>query len=340
MPRRLHIERDAAISRAIAAGQSVRSIAADFGLAVSTVYGIARREGWTWHLGPRQDVRFCARDGCSRRLPRTRNRFCSFDCFVASLRSGMPTCPQCGGRVKRRSAKFCSRGCYGRWLHSFWGEIHASRDSRIRTEARSGRPLARIAASHGVSHRTVAKIVRAPHEEHAGICEAPGCSAPLPRRRRRFCSAACRRAAHDEAGKPLCANGCGARARRRSGQFCGRLCQADFAARRARESNGARDVWIHLASVLRIPQAEIASRTGLSRKYVSVLVRRQRRLLLPAPLHVPGRFAEGPAKPASPPMALFRLSGPEGGEGVFGAIAARARPTGSRCHDPNYRRQR
>lgn len=288
MVKRKHVERDAAISRAVAAGQSVRSIAADHGLAVSTVYGITRREGWTWHFGPRQYDRFCAREGCSRRVPRTRNRFCSFDCFVAWRRSGLPACPECGGRVRRSSSKFCSRACYSRSLRGFWADINAERDRRIRTEARSGRPLAQIAALHGVSHRTVSNVVQGLEGESDGICEAPGCSAPLPRRRRRFCSAACMRAGQ-EARRPLCANGCGARASRPSGQFCGRLCQADFAARLGRERNRARDGWIYLAVVLRIPQAEIARRTGLSSNYVSILVRRQHRLLLPAPRHAPGR---------------------------------------------------
>ena len=291
MPRRQHVERDAAISRAVAAGRSVRSIAADHGLAVSTVYGITRREGWTWHAGPKQYDRFCARDGCSRRVPRARNRFCCFDCFVASRRSGLSACPQCGGRVKRGSSIFCSRACYGRALRDFWADINADRDCRIATEARSGRPLAQIAAFHGVSHRTVWNIVQGLDGEDAGTCEAPGCSAPLPRRRRRYCSAACMRAGQ-EARKAVCANGCGAPVRRRSGQFCGRACQADFAARRARERNRARDSWIYLAALLRIPQAEIALRTGLSRKYVSILVCRQRRLLLPAPRHAPGRSEE------------------------------------------------
>ncbi len=288
MPRRRHIERDAAISRAVAAGQSVRSIAAEHGLAVSTVYGITRREGWTWHAGPRQCDRFCAREGCSRRVPRTRNRFCSFDCFLAWRRSGLPACPECGGRVRRSSCIFCSRACYSRSLRGFWADINDARDRRIRTEARSGRPLAQIAAFHGVSHRTVANVVQGLEGESDGICEAPGCSAPLPRRRRRFCCAACMRAVQ-EARRPLCANGCGARASRPSGQFCGRLCQADFAARRGRERNQARDGWIYLAVVLRIPQAEIARRTGLSSNYVSILVRRQHRRLLPAPGHAPDR---------------------------------------------------
>ncbi len=288
MPRRRHIERDAAISRAVAAGQSVRSIAAEHGLAVSTVYGITRREGWTWHLGPRQYDRFCARDGCSRRVPRTRNRFCSFDCFVASRRSDLPACPQCGGRVRRSSSKFCSRACYSRSLRGFWADINAERDRRIRTEARSGRPLAQIAALHGVSHRTVSNVVQGLEEESDGICEAPGCSAALPRGRRQFCSAACMRAGQ-EARKALCANGCGARVPRRSARFCGHRCRAAFAARCSRERNRARDGWIYLAVVLRIPQAEIARRTGLSSNYVSILVRRQHRLLLPAPRHAPGR---------------------------------------------------
>lgn len=288
MVKRKYVERDAAISRAVAAGQSVRAIAADHGLAVSTVYGITRREGWTWHLGPRQYDRYCARDGCSRRVPRTRNRFCGFDCFLAWRRSGLPACPECGGKVARSSSIFCSRACYGRSLRAFWGDINAERDRRIRTEARSGRPLAEIAAFHGVSHRTVSNIVQGLDGENAGTCEAPGCSAPLPRRRRRFCSAACMRAVQ-EARKPLCANGCGARASRRSGQFCGRLCRAAFTMRSARERNRARDSWIYLAVFLRVPHEKIARRTGLSSNYVSILVRRQRRRLLPAPGHAPGR---------------------------------------------------
>ncbi|MDE0408420.1 MAG: hypothetical protein OXN81_11220 [Alphaproteobacteria bacterium] len=282
MPGRRHIARDAAISRALAAGRSVRQIAADYGLAVSTVYGITRREGWTFHNGPRQLLRFCAREGCPQPVPRTRNRFCSHECFVAWRRSHLPVCPRCGGRVKRSYSKFCSRLCYRLWLRDRWAEINEARDRRILMEARSGRPLASIAADHGVSQRTVAKTVNSPAPENAGVCAAPGCGAVLPRRRYRFCSMSCLRT-WNEAGRPLCANGCGARASRRTGRFCGSRCQAAHAARQARERNLARDNWIDLAAMLGVPQAEIARRTGLNKGYVSQIVRRRRRRLLPAP---------------------------------------------------------
>ncbi|MYE00493.1 MAG: hypothetical protein F4Y03_04330 [Alphaproteobacteria bacterium] len=288
MAGRRHIERDAAISRALASGRSVRMIAADYGLAVSTVYGITRREGWTFHNGPMQKPGFCALEGCSRRLPRPRNRFCGHDCFVAWRRSHLPVCPGCGGRVKRSTSKFCSRACYRLWLRDCWAEINAARDRRILIDARSGRPLARIAACHGVSHRTVSNIVNRPEPEDAGVCTAPGCRAPLPRRRLRFCSAACRQA-WNEAQRPLCANGCSARVSRRSGRFCGSRCHAAHAARQARERNLARDNWIDLAVMLGVPQAEIARRTGLNKGYVSQIVRRRRPLLLPAPRRAPCR---------------------------------------------------
>ncbi len=287
MARRRHVERDAAISRALAAGRSVRMVAAYYGLAVTTVYGIARREGWTWHRGPRQHPGFCARDGCSRPLPRPHNRFCSHECFVAWRRAHLPACPRCGGKVRRGYSKFCSRLCYRLWLRDFWAGTNEDRDRRIMMEARSGTPLTRIAAFHGVSHRTVSKVVQGPDGETATLCEAPGCRAPLPRRRRRFCCAACRRAWNEAQEKPSCANGCGARVSRRSGRFCGSRCHAAFAARQARERNRTRDSWIYLAALLRIPQAKIATRTGLSRRYVSVLIRRQRRPLLPPPHHRP-----------------------------------------------------
>ncbi len=282
MPGRRHIERDAAISRALAAGQSVRSIAVDYGLAVSTVYGIARREGWTWHRGPRQHLGFCARDGCPRPLPRPRNRFCSHECFVAWRRAHLPACPRCGGKVRRRSSKFCSRLCYRLWLRDRWAEINRDRDSRILMEARSGRPLAQIAAYYGVSHRTVSNVVNGPGPEGVGVCAAPGCRAVLPRRRSRFCCAACRRA-WNEVQRPPCANGCGARASRRSGRFCGSRCHAAFAARQARERNLARDAFIVIAATAGVLPAEIALRTGLSKGYVSQIVRRRDRRLLSAP---------------------------------------------------------
>ena len=287
MARRRHIERDAAISRALAAGRSVRMVAADYGLAVSTVYGIARREGWTWHRGPRQQLRFCDREGCPQPLPRPRNRFCSHDCFVAWRRAHLPACPRCGGKVRRGYSKFCSRPCYRLWLRDRWAEINEDRNRRILMEARSGRPLARIAAYHGVSHRTVSKVVLGPDGEAAGLCEAPGCRAPLPRRRR-FCGASCRRA-WNEAQRPPCANGCGARASRRSGRFCGSRCHAALAAREARRRNLVRDTFMVIAAAAGIPHAEIALRTGLSKGYVSQIVRRQRRPLLPPPHNAPRR---------------------------------------------------
>ena len=288
MGRRRYAARDAEISCAISAGQPVRSIAAEYGLAVSTVYGIARREGWTFHNGPKQKLRFCALDGCSRPLPRPRNRFCSHDCFVAWRRTHLAACPQCGGRTKRRSSKFCSRRCYRLWLREFWAAANRDRDRRILAEARSGRPLARIADFHDVSHRTVWKVVHDPRPEASGVCAAPGCDVPLTRRRRRFCSTACM-SAWNEAQRPLCENGCGVRASRRTGRFCGARCHAAFAARRARELNRARDAWIRLASLLGVPQEQIALRTGLNGKYVSVLVRRQRRPLLPPPRRASGQ---------------------------------------------------
>ena len=284
MPRRLYIERDAEISRAIAAGRSVRSIAAEHGLAVSSVYSITRREGWTFHYGRMQLSRFCARDGCSRPLPSARNRFCGFDCFVAVRRSELPTCPQCGGKTRRRSSKFCSRLCYHLWLRDRWGEIHQRRNRRILVEAASGRPLAQIAHHHEVSHKTVSKVVNANDGAVPDTCGAPGCSAALPRRYRRFCSLACYHAWHN-AQKPWCANGCGARARRQSGKFCGPRCQATYAYRR----NLVRNTWIFLAATLRMPCAEIARRTGLHEGYVSRIVARQRRPLLPPPHHAPRR---------------------------------------------------
>ena len=284
MPRRRHIERDAEISRAIAAGRSVRSIAAEHGLAVSSVYSITRREGWTFHYGSMQLPRFCAHDGCSRPLPSARNRFCSFDCFVASLRSALPTCPQCGGKTRRKSSKFCSRLCYHRWLRDRWGEIHEARNRRILMEAASGRPLARIANDHGVSHKTVTKVVNANNGPAPGTCAAPGCSAPLPRRYHRFCSLPCYRG-WQRAQQPWCANGCGARAKRRSGMFCGPSCQAAY----IRQRNLVRNTWIFLAAALGTPRAEIARRTGLHQGYVSRIVSSQRRPLLPAPHHAPCR---------------------------------------------------
>ncbi len=283
------MERDAAISRAVAAGQSVRSIAVDYDLAVSTVYGITRREGWTFHNGPRQKPGFCARGGCPRHLPRPRNRFCSHECFVAWRRAHLPACPRCGGKVRRRSSKFCSRLCYRLWLRDFWAGTNEDRDRRIMMEARSGTPLTRIAAFHGVSHRTVSKVVSGPGPQGAGVCAAPGCAAPLPRRRSRFCCAACRRAWNEAQEKPPCANGCGARVSRRSGRFCGSRCHAAFAARQACRRNLGRDTFIILAGTAGVPRAEIALRTGLSKGYVSQIVRRQRRRLLAPPHNAPRR---------------------------------------------------
>ncbi|MCY4501938.1 MAG: hypothetical protein OXE57_10300 [Alphaproteobacteria bacterium] len=283
MARRRHIERDAAISRALAAGRSVRMVAADYGLAVSTVYGIARREGWTWHRGPRQQLRFCDREGCPRPLPRPGNRFCSHECFVAWRRAHLPACPRCGGKVRRRSSKFCSRLCYRLWLREFWAGTNEDRNRRIVMEARSGTPLTRIAAFHGVSHRTVSKVVNGPGPRGAGVCAAPGCAAQLPRRRSRFCCAACRRAWNEAQEKPPCANGCGARVSRRSGRFCGSRCHAAHAAREARQRNLARDTFIVIAAAAGVSRAEIALRTGLNKGYVSQIVSRPDRRLLPAP---------------------------------------------------------
>lgn len=190
--------------------------------------------------------------------------------------------------MKRSASKFCSRPCYRLWLRDRWAEINEARDRRILMEARSGRPLARIAAFHGVSHRTVSNVVNGPGPEDADTCAAHGCAAPLPRRRLRFCSTACRQA-WNEAQRPLCENGCGARASRRSGRFCGARCHAAHAARLARERNLVRDMFIVLGGAAGMSRAEIALRTGLSKGYVTQILSGRHRLLLPAPRHASGR---------------------------------------------------
>ena len=282
MGRRRHAARDAEISRAISRGQSIRSIAEDYGLAVSTVYCIARREGWTWHRGKTQIPRFCDLPGCSNKVPRASNRYCSHTCFVASRRLHLRQCANCSRPVRRASAKFCSRSCYHACARRYWSAANGDRNGRIARDAASGTPHVRIASCHGIHPRTVSNVVLGPVRDDDRICDAPGCNAPTPPRHRRFCSRACLQAWNDQQ-RPWCLNGCGARAKRRAGLFCGPVCRTVYAIRRAYARNLVRDDWIVLAAMLGIPHNEISGRVGLSRGYVTVILRRRRRPLLATP---------------------------------------------------------
>lgn len=296
MAKRRYAARDAEISQAIARGQSIRSIAADYGRAVSTIYCIARREGWTWHNGPRQIVRLCDLPGCTNKVPRASARFCSHTCFVASKRLHLPQCANCSKPVKRGSAKFCSRPCYHAYMRRYWAAANGERNGRIARDAASGTPHARIASAHDIHPRTVSNVLLGSDRDDGRTCQAPGCNAPTPRRHRRFCSWSCQQAWKAEQ-RPYCINGCGARARRRSGQFCGPLCQAVYAVRQTYARNQVRDDWIFLAAILRLPHSEIAARAGISRGYVTVILRRRRRRLLSAsdrPVTCGARFRSPP----------------------------------------------
>ena len=279
MARRRYAARDAEISRALSRGRSIRSIAADYGLAPSTVYCIARREGWTWHRGPAQIPRFCALPGCTNKVPRSSNRYCSHTCFVASRRLHLHKCANCTRPVKRGSAKFCSRVCYHAFARRYWSTANGDRNGRIVRDAASGTPRSRIASCHGIHPRTVSNVLVGPARDDERPCRAPGCNAPTPRRHRLFCSSACMQA-WNEARKPWCANRCGARARTRSAKFCGARCQAAYTIRQAHARNRIRNDWIFLAATLRIPHADIAGRVGITRGYVTVILRRRRRPLL------------------------------------------------------------
>lgn len=281
MGRRRYAARDAEISRAISRGQSIRSIAADYSLAVSTVYCIARREGWTWHRGPTQIPRFCDLPGCSNKVPRASSRYCSHTCFVASRRLHLQQCANCPRPVKRSSAKFCSRACYHDFSRRYWSAANSVRNGRIARDAASGAPHSRIASCHGIHPRTVSNVLLGSARDDERSCHGPGCNAPTPRRHRRFCSRACLQA-WNEQQRPRCLNGCGARAQRRSGLFCGPLCRTVHAIRQAYLRNLVRDDWIVLAAALRIPHSEIAGRAGISRGYVTVILRRRRRPLIAA----------------------------------------------------------
>ncbi|MYE01863.1 MAG: hypothetical protein F4Y03_11410 [Alphaproteobacteria bacterium] len=281
MGRRRYAARDAEISRAISRGQSIRSIAADYGLAASTVYCIARREGWTWPRGKTQIPRFCDLPGCTNKVPRASNRYCSHTCFVASRRLHFHQCANCQKPVKRGSAKFCSRACYHDYARKYWSAANGERNGRIARDAASGAPHSRIASCHGIHPRTVYNVVLGPVQNDERSCQAPGCNLPTPRRHRRFCSRACLQA-WNEQQRPYCLNSCGARARRRSDLFCGPLCRTVYAIRQAHARNQVRDDWIVLAAMLRIPHSEIADRVGISRGYVTIILRRRRRRLLAA----------------------------------------------------------
>lgn len=282
MGRRRYAVRDAEVSRAISRGQSIRSIAADYGLAVSTVYCIARREGWTWPRGKTQIPRFCDLPGCSNKVPRASSRYCSHECFVASKRLHLHQCANCPRPVKRASAKFCSRACYHDFARRYWSAANGARNGRIARYAASGTPHSRIAACHGIHPKTVSNVLLGPAHDDELACQAPGCNAPISRRHRRFCSRACLQA-WNEQQRPWCLNGCGARAKRRSGIFCGPRCRTAYTTRQAYLRNLVRDDWIVLAATLRIPHNEIAARMGISRGYVIVILRRRRRPLLPPP---------------------------------------------------------
>ena len=279
MPARRFRERDAGISRAIASGTPVRQLAEKHGLAVSTIYAIARREGWTWHRGPTQIPRFCALPGCTTKVPRASNRFCSHTCFVASRRLHLHQCANCPRSVKRNTAKFCSRSCYHAFARRYWSAANGDRNGRIVRDAASGTPHSRIASCHRIHPRTVSNVLVGPAQDDERSCHAPGCNAPTPRRHRRFCSSPCMHA-WNEARKPWCANECGDRARTRSSKFCGASCQAAYVIRQVHARHRIRDNWILFAATLRIPHREIAGRVGISRGYVTVILRRRRRPLL------------------------------------------------------------
>ncbi len=279
MARRRYAARDAEISRAISSGQSIPTIAADYGLARSTVYGIARREGWTWPRGPTQIPRFFDLPGCTNKVPRSTNRYCSRTCFIASRRLHLHKCANCTRPVKRGSAKFCSRSCYHAFARRYWAVANGDRNGIIARDAASGTPHSRIASCHGIHPRTVSNLVVRPAPDDERFCEAPGCNAPTPRRHRRFCSSACQQA-WIEARKPWCANECGSRARTRSGKFCGPRCRAAYTIREAHARRRTRDDLIVFAATLRIPHRDIAGRVGVSKGYVTVILRRRRRPLL------------------------------------------------------------
>ncbi len=173
MGKRRYTARDAEISRAISRGQTIRAIAADYSLAVSTVYGITRREGWTWHRGKTQIPRFCDLPGCSHKVPRASNRFCSHECFVASKRLHLHQCANCQKPVKRASAKFCSRACYHDFARRYWSAVNGTRNRLIVRDATSGMPHSRIASCHGIHPRTVSNVLLALSDERS--CPAPGC---------------------------------------------------------------------------------------------------------------------------------------------------------------------
>ena len=161
MPGRKFAERDARISREVARGRRIVEIAAEFGLAVSTVYGITRREGWTFNYGPPQQQRFCERSECRRRLPAARNRrFCSRECAVAALRKHLPSCAHCGRRLQRAWRTYCNMICYGRAQRRFWLAANAERDAEVLRAAAAGEPAGTIAARLGVHKSTVDKVVR------------------------------------------------------------------------------------------------------------------------------------------------------------------------------------
>lgn len=161
MPGRKFRERDARISREVARGRRIVEIAAEFGLAVSTIYCITRREGWTFHCGPPQQQRFCERADCRRRLPAARNkRFCSDECRVAALREHLPSCAYCSRRLDRAWRTYCDAVCYGRAQRRFWSAANEERDAEIRRAAAAGEPAKAIAARLGVHRSTVDKVVR------------------------------------------------------------------------------------------------------------------------------------------------------------------------------------
>ncbi|MCY3672290.1 MAG: hypothetical protein OXI73_03715 [Rhodospirillales bacterium] len=290
MGKRRYAARDAEISRAISGGQSIRSIAADYGLAVSTVYCIARREGWTWHRGKTHIPRFCDLPGCSNKVPRASNRYCSHTCFVASRRLHLHQCANCEKPVKRISAKFCSRSCYHACARRYWSAANGKRNGRIARDAASGTPHTRIASSYGIHSKTVSSVLLGPPQHDDRTCHAPGCNAPTPRRYRRFCSRSCF-LAWNEQQRPWCLNGCGARARFRSSLFCGPLCRTVYTIRQTYFRNLVRDDCIVLAAMLRIPHSEIARRMSISEGYVTVILRRRRRPLLAAS-HDPSCFKD------------------------------------------------
>ena len=190
MVQRRFEERNALIAERRLAGERVPDLAAEYGVAESTIYGIIAGEGVVGERGKRRELRFCANEDCGAPIYRVHNgKYCCDACFRVAQRKPLATCgyAPCGKRLKRRYSKFCSNECYRAAERAFWKSARreCARPGCSTKVSREDRKYCSRACS--AAHRTLKSFT-------GSRCARPGCSSFTTTRRQKYCSEECRRA--------------------------------------------------------------------------------------------------------------------------------------------------